>query len=78
MHPGCLLLAVRFSLNLDMYILGEFAIGLVVSGTAVCIRLLWPSGTLFPNIIACLGQLGELSNYWLGCYANEVYFGWSI
>ena len=40
-----------------MHILGEFARGLVVSGAAVCIRLLWPSGTLCHNILTCLNQI---------------------
>ena len=52
-----------------MHVLDDFSRGLVVSGAKVCIRLLWHSGTLCHDGLACLGQLPKLGDYWPGCYA---------
>ena len=53
--PDCLILALGCSLwdmDLAMRVSGKFAKGLVVSGAAVCTRLLSNSGTLCLNIWA--------------------------
>ena len=42
----------------------------MVSGAAPCIGLLGPFGTLGCDILACLGQFSELSDFWLGSYAQ--------
>ena len=49
-----------------MHVLGEFAKGLGVSGTLAHIRLLQPSGTLFHNTLACVGQLAKVVDSWPG------------
>ena len=54
--------------DMAMHVLGEFGRGLVVSGAAVCTRLLLPSGTLCYDVLACLAQLAKLGDSWLGCY----------
>ena len=60
-------------MDLAMHVFGKFPKEWVVSGAVVHIRLLWPSKTLYHNILACLGQLDELGGSWMGSYAQ-----WSV
>ena len=61
----CGLLLVGYGLSYACF--GQVCKGLVVLGAAKRIRL--PFGTLYLDNLACLGQLTELSNSCLGCYA---------
>ena len=55
-----------------MHVLGKFVKGLVVFGTKGCIRL--PFGTICCDILACLGQLAELGDFWQGSYTQHSVF----
>ena len=52
--------------ELAMHISSEFSRGLVVFDTAARIELLRPFGTLYYNILACLGHTDELGVFFLG------------
>ena len=68
LYPECLLYALAcfvWGMDLVMYVLGKYAMGLMVTGAAACIRLLWPPETLQLKILACLGHMAELVATWL-------------
>ena len=74
-HPDCLLPAVGCSswdMDLAVYVLGKFIKGLVLFSAAEHIKL--PFGTLCHNILACLGQLIELGDFWPCSYSQQSVF----